>query len=79
MPLYEYRCADCRTRFELQRSIKQRDDPVECPACNGAKCGRLLSLPLSFTLSEDGAVRAIGGSPCSGCTTTACSGCSVRH
>ncbi len=35
MPLYEYECEQCGTRFERIQSI--RDEPVrQCPECSGA-------------------------------------------
>ena len=30
MPIYEYLCDDCGTRFE---KLVRRDDPVLCPSC----------------------------------------------
>jgi putative FmdB family regulatory protein len=34
MPLYEYECENCGTRFERIQSIK--DDPIrQCPECSG--------------------------------------------
>jgi putative FmdB family regulatory protein len=35
MPLYEYECENCGTRFERIQSIK--DEPIQqCPECSGA-------------------------------------------
>jgi putative FmdB family regulatory protein len=31
VPLYEYRCRRCDTRFEVRRAMSQADDPVACP------------------------------------------------
>ena len=43
MPLYEYQCEACSTRFE--RIQKFSDPPIEtCPACGGA-VRKLLSSP----------------------------------
>jgi putative FmdB family regulatory protein len=43
MPLYEYQCDDCSTRFE--RIQKFSDPPVEtCPSCGGG-VKKLLSSP----------------------------------
>ena len=34
MPLYEYECENCGTRFERIQSVK--DDPIrQCPECSG--------------------------------------------
>lgn len=43
MPLYEYRCEICDTRFELRRSLTASSEPATCP--NGhAHARRLLSV-----------------------------------
>ena len=34
MPIYDYKCAACGHRFELLRSISNRDEAV-CPRCGG--------------------------------------------
>ena len=33
MPLYEYRCATCGSRFELLRRVGQGSEGVACPEC----------------------------------------------
>ena len=41
MPLYEYRCRDCESRFERFVNGKAR---VACPDCESARVDRLLSV-----------------------------------
>ena len=36
MPLYEYRCAACGSRFELLRRVSQGSEGVACPECGQA-------------------------------------------
>ncbi len=36
MPLYEYRCAACESRFELLRRVGQGSEGVACPECGQA-------------------------------------------
>jgi putative FmdB family regulatory protein len=43
MPLYEYYCSDCRSRFELLVSHKHADEVV-CMKCHSEKVRRLLSV-----------------------------------
>ncbi|WP_160145798.1 MULTISPECIES: FmdB family zinc ribbon protein [Dictyobacter] len=43
MPLFEYYCADCKSRFELLVSHKHADDVV-CTKCHSEKVRRLLSV-----------------------------------
>lgn len=56
MPLYEYRCADCATRFE--RLTYDRDGVPACPSCGGANARRLLSLIARPVLAGGGAAAA---------------------
>ncbi len=51
MPIYEYRCRVCDTRFELLRSFSDTS-PVTCPKCGG-EVKRLISRN-SFILKGSG-------------------------
>lgn len=42
MPLYEYYCSDCKSKFELLVSHQHADDIV-CTKCHSEKVRRLLS------------------------------------
>jgi putative FmdB family regulatory protein len=55
MPFYEYSCPKCKTRFDLMRSMDQRDDPAACPECGLKKAKRELA---HF------ATTVRGGAPC---------------
>lgn len=61
MPLYEYRCPKCGERFELLRSLSERDDETECPRCR--EKGKMFRLPAS--------VQAMfgGGGSSAGCSS----------
>lgn len=37
MPMYEYYCSDCRTKFETLRSMAAADEPVACAQCGAIK------------------------------------------
>ncbi|GBC91722.1 hypothetical protein HRbin15_00177 [bacterium HR15] len=43
MPLYEYRCQQCRRRFTLLLSVAERDEPQVCPHCGATQSRRLVS------------------------------------
>jgi putative FmdB family regulatory protein len=42
MPIYEYRCESCSTKFEEYLSTSDKPAPP-CPNCGGDKVKRLLS------------------------------------
>ncbi|TMC00204.1 MAG: zinc ribbon domain-containing protein [Chloroflexi bacterium] len=73
MPLYEYVCARCETRFEQLRPAGRMDDPASCPSGHG-EGRRVLSTFAAMTRSEIGEPASITGGGCSsGCTNCACS------
>ena len=47
MPLYEYYCPDCKSKFEMLVSYQHSNDVV-CTKCHSEKVRRLLSLFASF-------------------------------
>jgi len=58
MPFYDYTCTKCHTKFELMRTMSQRDDPAACPECGAKKAKR--GLP-SFSTSVRGGSGSGGG------------------
>jgi putative FmdB family regulatory protein len=71
MPLYEYQCDDCRTRFE--RLVRAWGEHVACPSCDSAAVTKQLS---TFAMAATGgasSASSAGGSCC------ARGGCGCRH
>jgi putative FmdB family regulatory protein len=48
MPLFEYRCSDCDSKFEILHKSQNNDYKVECPECKSAEVKKLIS---SFSTS----------------------------
>lgn len=44
MPIYEYECEACGDKFELIRSMSDRDDGIECPKCGNCGVKRVFSV-----------------------------------
>ena len=77
MPLYEYRCSDCETRFDALRAMSEADAPIACPKCGGEDTHRLISL---FTAVGGGGVIAGAGASCGSCTpSSSCATCGRSH
>ena len=76
MPLYEYLCHDCRTRFEALRSMRDADAPIACHHCQGEDTSRVISL---FFAHSDGRSIAQRAPTCGSCATHACSTCGVTN
>jgi putative FmdB family regulatory protein len=66
MPIYEYFCPACNTRFEELRPVSRMDDDASCP--EGHQRGRrVLSTFAALTRDGDGDVNSVAGGGCGGC------------
>lgn len=54
MPLYDYECRKCGAEFDTLRSIRDKDEDVECPVCHEHDCRRKVSLTASEILRSSG-------------------------
>lgn len=43
MPLFDYRCTDCRKRFTLLVGMVAEKQEEKCPQCGGANINKLIS------------------------------------
>jgi putative FmdB family regulatory protein len=43
MPIYEYKCSHCGTKFEILRGISAANEDIKCPKCGAEKPERLFS------------------------------------
>ena len=63
MPIYEYACQDCGTRFE---TLVRSDTTPECPKCHSVQLEKQLSV---FATSASGPepMPAMAAGPCGSC------------
>ena len=74
MPIYEYDCPRCETKFELMRPFSQSNEPAKCPDCQ-TESKRALSKFACFTTGEPGVTAPMGGGGCAGCSAGSCTTC----
>jgi putative FmdB family regulatory protein len=76
MPIYEYACPGCGTRFE--RLVRRFGDAVSCPACDRADVEKQLSVFAVAASSPAPAFAGCGAGACSpsagGCDAGPCGG-----
>jgi putative FmdB family regulatory protein len=76
MPVYEYYCRDCKTKFEALRPMSKADAPIACKQCEGKHTSRMLS---RFAAHSGGkAVAGTGGGGCASCGGGSCSTCGAN-
>jgi putative FmdB family regulatory protein len=63
MPIFEYVCGDCGTRFE--KILQHWDDPTDCSKCQSAKVTRQISTFAVGAPSNGGSISA--GEACGPC------------
>jgi putative FmdB family regulatory protein len=73
MPVYEYVCEKCDTRFEQLRPSRRMNDAASCPEGH-RRSHRVLSTFAALTKDSAGEVESVGGSGCGGgCSNCTCS------
>lgn len=81
MPLYEYRCQDCRDVFGEERSMNETSEPL-CTACGSTKVARIWNAMIraggvtpdvgqGTTKKSSGG----GGGGCGSCSSHSCGTC----
>jgi len=75
MPIYEYFCPACKSRFTLLRPLSQSSEAASCPRCQ-SKAERVFSSFACSSKSAEGVSTPLGGSsPCSSCSAASCDSC----
>jgi len=74
MPIYEYICPKCSSKFELMRPMSQSDEKAACPKC-GKPAPRAISRFSCLVKDDTGYTAPIGGGSCGGCSSTSCGTC----
>jgi putative FmdB family regulatory protein len=75
MPIYEYECRKCDSKFELMRPFSLSSAPASCPTCKKS-AHRVPSTFACFTVSDGGSATPVGGgSSCASCASGSCSTC----
>lgn len=75
MPVYEYFCSKCHTKFDALRAMREADDPIACAKCQSKKTARVLSV--FFASSGGKAVSGAGGG--GGCACGGACACGHSH
>ncbi|MCK4224883.1 MAG: zinc ribbon domain-containing protein [candidate division Zixibacteria bacterium] len=73
MPIYEYTCQHCNTKFEILQRTSQDEKPA-CPKCGAKEVKKIFSL---FGFSSGGRFvsSSTEGASCSTCSVRNCSSC----
>lgn len=53
MPIYEYTCNNCKTKFEILHKSTSKVDELICPNCNSTNIKKMLSVFSASTNSSN--------------------------
>ena len=73
MPLYEYYCRGCDSKFEKLRQMSAADQPAECPSGHGGAM-RTVSVFATFSKGTGGETMPVTGGGCACGGACACGG-----
>ncbi len=45
MPIFDYRCTDCSTIYDILHKGKELNEDILCPTCGSHRYSKLISLP----------------------------------
>ncbi|MEK7699028.1 MAG: FmdB family zinc ribbon protein [Planctomycetota bacterium] len=75
MPIYEFLCDKCNTKFDEYFRSSSEKKKLFCPSCNGSHVHKTFSL---FGMSTGGSGDSVSDSSsggCGSCTAATCTGC----
>lgn len=73
MPIFEFKCKECGSKFEKIVFKQLEEAEIKCPNCESSQIEKLISAPGSVGVSS-GVSSDFSGSSCS----TGCCSCSVK-
>jgi putative FmdB family regulatory protein len=65
MPIYEYKCQECRNIFEVLTTSTENIGKVECSKCGSSKVKKTISAS-SYRISSGSSSNAPSGALCGG-------------
>ncbi len=65
MPIYEYTCNDCRTRFEVISTSSNETKEVQCSKCHSSNVSKMISAG-SFRLGSTSSAVSASSTGCGG-------------
>lgn len=72
MPIYEYQCQQCSTKFEALRSMKDADSEIACTKCASTDTRRALSVCYCKGENRSSSSSHAGCGSCSGGSCASC-------
>jgi putative FmdB family regulatory protein len=74
MPIYDYRCEDCKTRYEVFHQVREEASEIVCPSCESRKYTKMMSLPSAPVINSGSSSGECYGGACDNAGGCGCGG-----
>ena len=54
MPVFDYRCEECKTTYDVYHKVREIAEDVVCPSCGSKSHKRLVSIPGASVIESKG-------------------------
>jgi len=68
MPIYDYRCTDCGSTYDVFHKVREVQEDIVCPSCGSLHHQRLIGAP-NFAMSTKSGSAFSTPQASSGCST----------
>ncbi|NIT04179.1 zinc ribbon domain-containing protein [Candidatus Saccharibacteria bacterium] len=75
MPIFEFRCEECKEQFEALVGQGRQVSDLKCPKCGGQDLAKLFSAFGFKGSPESKMVSSTSSSACGSCSSSSCSSC----
>lgn len=75
MPIYDYRCTECGSTYDVFHKTREVAEDILCPSCGSPEHARLMSVPAAAVMSSGTSASASSAPSCDsggGCCGGAC-------
>ncbi|HHT9132491.1 MAG TPA: FmdB family zinc ribbon protein [Candidatus Tripitaka californicus] len=75
MPIYEFQCNSCTSRFEEYFASSSQSRALKCPQCGSGQVNKVFSVFGMGGSNDNGGSGSGSGSSCGSCSATSCDTC----
>ena len=73
MPVFDYQCENCKTRYDVYHKLKEIQEDILCPACGSKSHKKMMSIPAAPVIAKGNSGCSESSCDVGGCCGGACS------
>ncbi len=74
MPIYDYRCEECKTKYDVLHKVREQEEDIVCPSCGSKHAKKLMSISSVAIGGSSSEYKSYGSDTCEtgGCCGGSC-------